>query len=548
MTSRSQFLLVALAAAVIWFSLLGYRDLFEPDEGRYAEIPREMVASGNWLTPRLDGFKYFEKPALQYWATAAGFVLFGESNATARLWPAIIGFLGALFIWFAGHRLYGRNAGYIAFILTLSSLFYVTLSHIITLDLAVSVFIVMGVGCLALAQSQRDDPAYVRRWMLLGWGALALATLTKGLIGLVLPAGAVLFYSLWQRDWALWKHLHLGKGLLLILAITAPWFIAVSLKNPEFAHFFFIQEHFDRYISPVGYDRAEPWWFFFANFFLGALPWFFVMLRSLLQPEFRWRGGAKNHFNSECFFWVFTVFVFTFFSFSSSKLPPYILPMFPVLALLAGKRLARQRWDKWIRLDGLMMLVMAAVFLTCVFILPRIVTDSFELQVDLHLRYWLYAASALMILSAIFFFRSNQKKLHLLASSGLFALLAIQMLSWGFQALSPIKSSRLMADAIRPYLQADTKIYSVQIYYPQSLPFYLGRTITLVNYQGELAMGIKQEPERWIKNTAIFKQRWLSTHHAVAVMSQGLYKKFKQQDLPMHTIYETPKLIAVVKP
>ncbi len=547
MTSRSQFLLAALAA-IIWFSLLGYRDLFEPDEGRYAEISREMVTSGDWLTPRLNGFKYFEKPALQYWATAAGFVVFGESNATARLWPAAIGFLGALFIWFAGHRLYGRNAGFIGFILSLSCLFYATLSHIITLDLAVSVFMVMGIGCLALAQSRRNDPDYVRHWMLLGWGALALATLTKGLIGLVLPAGAVFFYSLWQRDWALWKHLHLGKGLLLILAITAPWFIAVSIKNPEFAHFFFIHEHFDRYLSPVGHDRSEPWWFFFANFFLGALPWFFIMLRSLLQPDFSWRPENKNQFNAERFFWVFSVFVFVFFSFSSSKLPPYILPIFPVLALLAGKRLANKNWDKWNRLDGLLMLLMAVGFLASVFIMQETVSDAFELQIDLHLRYWLYAASALMTISAIFFFRANRQKLYFLAGSGLLTLLAIQMLSWGFQALSPIKSSRLMADAIRPYLQADTKIYSVEIYYPQSLPFYLKRTITLVNYRGEMAMGIEQEPQRWIKNTKIFKQQWRATHHAVAVMSQDLYKKFKQQALPMQPIYETPKLIAVLKP
>ncbi len=94
MTSRSQFLLAALAA-IIWFSLLGYRDLFEPDEGRYAEISREMVTSGDWLTPRLNGFKYFEKPALQYWATAAGFVVFGESNATARLWHKANSFISA---------------------------------------------------------------------------------------------------------------------------------------------------------------------------------------------------------------------------------------------------------------------------------------------------------------------------------------------------------------------------------------------------------------------------------------------------------------------
>ncbi|MEJ2720858.1 MAG: phospholipid carrier-dependent glycosyltransferase [bacterium] len=97
LSRRSVFLLIA-AAAVIWFMLLGYRDLIEPDEGRYAEIPREMIASGDWVTPRLDGFKYFEKPPLQYWTTAVTFLLFGETNATARLWVALAGFLGVLWI------------------------------------------------------------------------------------------------------------------------------------------------------------------------------------------------------------------------------------------------------------------------------------------------------------------------------------------------------------------------------------------------------------------------------------------------------------------
>ena len=90
--------LVIILIGVIWFMLPGYRDLVEPDEGRYAEIPREMVASGDWVTPRLNGFKYFEKPALQYWMTAATFKLFGESNATARLWVMAAGFAGALWM------------------------------------------------------------------------------------------------------------------------------------------------------------------------------------------------------------------------------------------------------------------------------------------------------------------------------------------------------------------------------------------------------------------------------------------------------------------
>lgn len=283
-------IITAVLAATAWFALLGYRDLIEPDEGRYAEISREMVSTGDWLTPRLNGFKYFEKPALQYWATAAGFELFGIGNTTARLWPALTGFFCALFIWFAGRRLYGPEAGFGALIITLNYPLYVAMGHILTLDMAVSAFMVLGVTSLALAQTLRDQPRRLRNWMLLSWAACGLAVLSKGLIGLVLPGGAVICYSIWQRDWSLWKHLHLGKGLLLFLAITAPWFIAVSLKNPEFAPFFFIHEHFARFTSNVHQRQGAPW-FFVPLLLGGTLPWLAVTLKGLFFPAGTLHGG-----------------------------------------------------------------------------------------------------------------------------------------------------------------------------------------------------------------------------------------------------------------
>src|SRR6185369_4589718 len=104
-------ILIALAFALAWFGNIGYRKLVKADEGRYAEIPREMVASGDWLTPRLNGFKYFEKPALQYWATAAAFSVFGLHDWAARLWPALTGFLGVLLVWLIGNRAFGPPVG-----------------------------------------------------------------------------------------------------------------------------------------------------------------------------------------------------------------------------------------------------------------------------------------------------------------------------------------------------------------------------------------------------------------------------------------------------
>ncbi|MBI3771098.1 MAG: glycosyltransferase family 39 protein [Gammaproteobacteria bacterium] len=534
--------LTVIVAAVIWFALLGYRDLVEPDEGRYAEIPREMVASGDWVTPRLNGFKYFEKPALQYWGTAIGFELFGFSNATARLWPAVLGFLGALWAGYVGRRLYGKTAGFYAALITLSSLLYVGMGHHLTLDMSVSVFLALGIGSLALAQHHREDPAHVRRWMLVGWAGLALATLSKGLIGLVLPAAAIVIYSLWQRDWALWKHLHLGKGLLLFLAITAPWFIAVSLANPEFAHFFFIHEHFERYTTTV-HHRDEPVWYFIPIFIGGTLPWLAIVLKSVFRPQFAWWPQPNTGFDTERWLWVFAIVTFAFFSVGHSKLPSYILPMVPVIAILAGRRLALEGISK---IDAGLILALAVLLLVLAARITQFADTPALVQMHLNYRPWLFAAAATLGITAIFAFgaKLQPKRIALVA---VLALLSFQMIFWGFQSLAGIRSSRAMADAIQANVAAGTTVYSVEIYYPQSLPFYLQQPIRLVAFKGELEMGIDQEPERWIASSEEFVKQWQKENQAVAIIDQNILDRYRSQGLSMREIFRDPQRIVVVK-
>lgn len=542
MTKRSLFLYIALVATV-WFALLGYRDLIEPDEGRYAEIPREMVASGDWLTPRINGFKYFEKPALQYWATAASFALFGESNATARLWTALIGFFGTLWTGFVAFRLYGRNAGFFAFVISFSSFLYAMLGHIITLDMTVTVCLAVGMGSLVLAQSQREQPTHERNWMLLGWAALGLATLAKGLIGLVLPGGAVFAYMLWQRDWRLLKHLHLGKGVLVFFAVTAPWFIAVSIKNPEFAHFFFIHEHFERYTSTVHHREGAPW-YFVPILLLGVLPWLTVTLASLARPSFAWWNKQAGGFDPERFLWVFALVIFVFFSAGHSKLPAYILPMFPALAILAGRRLANaqhNRTDAWF--TGLF----AITFLLAGWQAPRFASEHIPAELYVAYRPWLLATAGVLGVSAVLMYRATIQRIHFFAAAGIAALLAFQLAGWGFQALAESRSSRLMAAAITRAAPADVPLYVVGTYYPQSLPFYLRRTITLVAFKGELEMGINQEPDKWIATPADFYPLWEKQTQAIAVFDQAGFAEFRKLNLPMKVIYQGARRIAVIK-
>ncbi|MDH4190028.1 MAG: glycosyltransferase family 39 protein, partial [Betaproteobacteria bacterium] len=270
--SRRSLLAVLLVLGFMWFGGLDYRKLLKADEGRYGEIPREMTASGDWLTPRLNGYKYFEKPPLQYWGTATAYSLFGVGEWQTRLWTALTGFFGLLFTYFAARRLYGATVGLYAAAALAGSAFYAAAGGFVTLDMGLSFFLSAAVFALVLGQTEATRPAARRRWMLVAWAAMALAALSKGLIGIALPVGAVGLYILWQWDWRLLARLHIGKGLALFLLIAAPWFIAVSLANPEFAHFFFVQEHFQRYLTTI-HERYQPIWYFIPIVALGIMPW-----------------------------------------------------------------------------------------------------------------------------------------------------------------------------------------------------------------------------------------------------------------------------------
>src|SRR6266545_3742607 len=154
MTSRRRLWILLAVFAAAWFCNLGYRHLFKPDEGRYAEIPREMVASGDWLTPRLNGFKYFEKPALQYWATAAAFGAFGQNEWAARLWPGLAGFFGVLLVFWTGNRLFGPPIGLYGALVAASSAMYVLIGHMLTLDMALAFFMSASVFAVSLANPE----------------------------------------------------------------------------------------------------------------------------------------------------------------------------------------------------------------------------------------------------------------------------------------------------------------------------------------------------------------------------------------------------------
>jgi 4-amino-4-deoxy-L-arabinose transferase-like glycosyltransferase len=549
--SRSASIALVLLFALIWFANLDYRRLIHPDEGRYAEIPREMVATGDWLTPRLDGIKYFEKPALQYWLTAAAYEAFGIHQWTARLWPALAGFAGVLFIGYVGFRLGGPRLGLYSAAALGGCLWYVLNAHILTLDSGLTLWMSVGFGALLLAQRSAATERGRRVWMLFAWSALALAVLSKGLIGIVLPGASLVVYSLLTRDWAVWRRLHLPGGLLLFALIAAPWFIAVSLANPEFFRFFFIREHFERFLSNE-HHREGAWWYFIPIFAVGILPWLTVLAWTV--PRL-WSGAAidSNGFSWQRYALVWSAFIFVFFSVSSSKLPSYILPIFPALALVIGVQLATlpERTLIWLTLPlvavtGACMVAIGFGFET---IAQRFADERQPLGPLLAYRPWLTAACAVALaggVAALWWLKVGKRTAAILAVALTTQMAALLVLTGHDELADSRSAAPILSRVVSQHgpLAGDVPFYSVKMY-DQTLPWYLGRTVIPVEQLDELAMGLALEPDKALATLGEWKERWGRANQAYAIMQVDMYERLLREGVPMRELGRDPRRVIV---
>ncbi len=549
---RSRFYLLGLLIifTAVWFSNLEYRKLVRPDEGRYAEIGREMALSGDWITPRLNDLKYFEKPPLQYWATAAAFRLFGDSHWGARWWPATTTFACVLLMFWTGRRLYGEEVGLAAAAALGGCTGFIINSHLNTLDGGLAAFLTIALLGFLLAQHSGATPRENRHWMLVVWAALALAVLSKGLIGVVLPGAALTLYLLVERDWRRLTRLHLGKGLALFLLIAAPWFIAVSLVNDEFARFFFIHEHFDRFLTS-GHRREGAWHYFIPILLIGMMPWLpFIALR--LRDGWR-RNSEPGTLQPLRLLLIWAGFIFLFFSVSHSKLPSYILPVFPALTLFAAvemhrmspETLSRLAWGLAAAGSGLLLvLLLGGEPIAQTFSKE---TSPFEIVRDYIP--WILASVAAFTAGAS-------------AAAGLFGaracstaivVLALGSLSAGILAMDGHDTqSRLSStyhivrdiEATNGPFDRNLPFYSVRMY-DQTLPFYLKRPVTLVQHIDELTLGLAAEPEKGIAQVDDWKIRWIALEQGYAIMNPGNYAQFVIEGLPMRMLARDPRRVIV---
>lgn len=531
---------------VVWFYMLGSRTLVPTDEGRYAEMAREMAATGDWITLRLNGIKYFEKPPLQNWMNALTFSLFGLGDWQARLWTGLCGLIGIAAASYTALKLYGRRVAINTVCVLGASFYWAAMGHINSLDMGLSSMMTLALCGLLLAQRDGASANEQRNGMLLCWAGMALATMSKGLIGFVLPGAVLVLYTIWSRDLGLWLRLHMGKGLLLFFAITAPWFILVWQANPEHPHFFFIHEHFQRFTSTV-HKRDGAWYYFVPLLLIGILPWLGFLLQSLVASLRK----ENTRFQAKKMLFIWVTFIFFFFSISGSKLPSYILPIFPALAILIACQL-EQISTFSLRLNAALMLTIGAISLALTPKIAGMAKHAYEIPFYAAMVPWAFVAAGLAFiggLSALAFAQRNKDLSIIVLACCTF--LAGQALFLGHDTWGKYNAGVYHLDAIKAELKPETPIFSVGRY-EQALPFYLQRTTILVEHPDEMQFGVGIEPALWIPKQTDFVLKWRDMHakgqNAVAFVRQEIYDDLQKQAMPMRVIGHDPKRVIIAMP
>ncbi|EJO61875.1 glycosyltransferase family 39 protein [Burkholderia multivorans] len=546
--NRIVLVLLLVAFAVIWFTPLGMRHLIPSDEGRYAEMAREMFVTGDWITPRYNGYKYFEKPPLQTWLNALTFAWFGIGEWQARLYTALASFAGVLLVGFTGARLFNPLSGFLAAVVLACSPYWNLMGHFNALDMGLAFWMALSLCALLLAQRPGLRPAAVRGWMWVCWAAMAFAVLSKGLVGVILPGAVLVLYTLIARDWALWKRLYLVSGLVIFFAIATPWFVLVQQRNPEFFNFFFIVQQFRRYLTPEQ-NRPGPFYYFVPVLLVGFLPWLSVAWQSVRHALRMPR--QPNGFSPMLVLLIWSAFIFLFFSASHSKLISYVLPVAPALALIIGAYLPLLGADRFRRhLLGYLVFFVAAAF-GIVFLAyqgdartPNALYRAFQI--------WLYVGLAIAAVLTLVAAWLNRRV-------GVTAALAAFGAAWlifgtiggtGHDEFGRYSSGALLAPAVRAELAKlppDTPFYSIEML-DHTFPFYVGHTTIMVHRQDELAFGISVEPNKWVPTVDEWIARWKQDTHALAIMPPGEYDALVKQQVPMRVIARDNRRVIVEKP
>jgi hypothetical protein len=525
--------------ALAYFLGLGSYPLFTPDEGRYSEVAREMIVTHDFITPRLNGVVFLDKPILYYWLQASAMKMFGLNEAALRFWPAVFGIFGCLSMYLGGRLLFNRRSGIISALLLATSVLYYGAAHYANLDLEVAVlvsttllFFLLG---LKAPQTQQS-----RLWIYAAYLFAGLAILTKGLIGIAFPVMIIGSWTLLLGKWDNIKKVRPFSGLMIMLAIVLPWYIQAQMANPEFFHFFFIVQQISRFLSTNDFNNQVPWWFYFPIVLAGFLPWTLFIFSTLIKNCRQiWQNRQQQATPLYLMLWVFLIFIF--FSIPHSKTIGYILPIFPALALLVGNYLD-QAWETFFSSgkgwQALFLPLSFAFFALACFGASSV--KALEVMPAL-LPYLKSAGLCFTLTTLILLYFYTRKNFAALCSSIFISALVFFCILVSSASIINQNSTKALALQIKSGLSDKDEIVTFYKYF-QDLPLYLEKRITIVadwedpgiphndNWLRELWYGKSfQDTQAWLINEAKFWKRWNSHKRVYVLTNLKYYDTFKSK-------------------
>ena len=484
---------LALLGVMIVFATLcfrlGHLPLLQPDEGRNAEVGREMKESGAWLVPTYNGVAYLDKPAFYFKAVALSLALNGNSEAAARMPSAAFGVGLVLLVFGFCRKVHGTRCGLLSAIVVGTTPLYLANARIVIFDIALAFFVCGAIFAGFLAEAAEGRAR--RNWYLLGALSAGLATLVKGPIGFLIPALVLLVFNRVEGRRGAWKRLFSPLNLLVFFAVTLPWFVGLCLAHRDFLHYGLVEESFKRFTTAKRFHRSEPFYFYLLITAGLFFPW------SLLLPEAsvatwkeRW---ARNSADRLCLLW--SVLVIVFFSVSQSKLPGYILSVTVSCGILVARlfdaalavpdgRAARLVGRATMAFAMMCLLVAVAVGVgssyMSVFARPLRIPAAEAARFGQGALGGAILLAAFGVFALIARYRRNVSMGFLCLA--LFPPLCLHANAKVFEVIFDAKSSRQLARQLAS-LPAETELACLECF-PNGLPFYLNRTATLISRNG----------------------------------------------------------------
>ncbi|MFZ9035568.1 MAG: phospholipid carrier-dependent glycosyltransferase [Francisellaceae bacterium] len=539
-------LIIITIVMIAAFCLYGVPTFFTPDEGRYAEIAREMVISHNYLVPHLDGVVYFEKPPLIYWLTAFFLKLFGFNIWAARLVNPVLSLIGVIMVYWVTRLVFtNRRVALWAALISGTSILYGIVGRYLSMDAGVSFFLTATMLCFWASQKYPQHYLKSSIWLLFAFIFAGCAVMSKGLIGIVFPMMIIGIWVIVTGRWRLLGDIRLYLGLVIVAIISVPWIPLVNQQYPQFAYYYVVVQQILRYATDEQ-GREMSKLVYLGIFIFGFFPWYGFLPQAIKQGYIHFR--QRTQYADDWFLLIWGASIFLFFAFSKSILAGYLAPTIVPFAILMARHLDRII-DRPVFSSATKASIIAGIAFFALLALASIILpfipQFFVYFPELSALFFPAAFICLIItiLSWIYLKRQNLKAIMML-----FVIAMIFVLNLGYSGAQYFsqKSVKPLTTILKPLLKSHPQAVVANFGgYFYDAPFYLNRLTWIVGFEGELkhsATLANSGADETLKSTATFWKAWDSPKQVFVFMDDDKYQQyFASGEKKGYLLGHTPK-------